>query len=225
MTYLILTHDAYRITSLVTLTLGSFYIANQIYERWLRKLAVNLIDANLLIKLLIVFLGCTVVSWDSLLSLNVTTELLGAGSGIVLGYICLALESYLLSIFQNMGNLALRSQNKNAASLKTILTSKPSYFSIIAVGSLEEIIYRGFLTALCLSLLSFNASIMALFGVTLLFALSHINFGVIHVLSKFILGVVCLLSFLITKTILAPVFIHSTFNALVINKYRKVTYG
>jgi len=222
MTYLILTHDIYRITSLVTLTLGSFYISNQIYERWLPKLTINLVNVNLLIKLLIVILGCSIVSWRSLLAVNLTTECMGVGIGVGLGFLNLHLETFLLSLFQKHEKPILRSQSRNATSLNTILTSKPSYFSIMAVGALEEVLYRGILTALCIALLGYYDCMMALCGITLLFALSHINFGSIHVLTKFILGLVCLLSFLITKTILTPIFIHCTFNALVIKKYRKV---
>lgn len=222
MTYLILTHDAYRITSLITLSLGSFYIANQIYQHCIGKISVNLVDVNLLIKFLIVILGCTVVSWNSLFSGNITTEFLGMAIGICLGYVCLSLETYLLSVFQKRGKPVQRSQSRNSASLNSILTSKPTYFSIVTVGALEEVIYRGILTALCLALLNYNASLICLFFITLLFALSHINFGSIHVLTKFILGSVCLLSFFITQTIVTPIFVHVMFNTLVVMKYRQV---
>jgi membrane protease YdiL (CAAX protease family) len=233
MTFLILTHNYYAITSLVTLTLGSFFIANHIYERWLGEFNFQLVDANLVTKFFIVVLGSTIVSWKSLLNASLEIQFISGCIGVVIGYACLALEAYLISLLcdpwsssssPNRSNTKATNNIFNKIKKKPITTYQPSYFSIILVGSLEEIIYRGFLTALCIALLSPGESICALVLITIIFALNHLNLGNIHILTKFILGMTCLLSFLISKTLITPIFIHATFNALVINKYRKLAY-
>ncbi len=219
---------------MVTLTLGSFFISNHLYERGRNKFNLQLIDVNLITKFLIVLLGCSVVSWRSLIDATPEMQLVGAAIGMLIGYVCIKLESSIILLLRNSLLASPTISNMSAISIKNILGNtkkefiktpyQPSYFPIIMVGVLEEILYRGFLTALCISLLSPSASISILIVVTFIFALNHLNLGNVHILTKFILGIFCLLSFLITKTIVTPIFIHATFNALVINKYRKLAY-
>jgi membrane protease YdiL (CAAX protease family) len=73
-------------------------------------------------------------------------------------------------------------------------------------------------------LLSPELATVSLLLITFIFALNHLNLGAIHVLAKAILGVICLLTFIFTQTIIMPLFIHATFNALVIHKYKKLGY-
>lgn len=214
MTSLTLIPNDYAITSLITLILGSFFIANHVYDRWLRQFNFKLIDVNLLTKFSITLFGSTIVSWKPLFSASLEIQLAGALIGILMGYICLTIESNLIAMLQKTPPHSAPARAKEPS----------SYFSIIAVGSLEEILYRGFLTVLCLNQLSPGASGLALIGFTFIFALSHLNLGNIHVLTKLILGTVCLISFLITKTLITPIFIHASFNAFVINRYRKLAY-
>lgn len=88
----------------------------------------------------------------------------------------------------------------------------------------EELLFRGFLTILCLSLSDFNLSVFCLFMVNSLFALSHINLGYLHIITKFILGVICLVSFLLLDNILISMCIHAAFNLLAVKKLRELQY-
>jgi hypothetical protein len=233
MTLPILTHDAYAITSLITLTLGGFFIANNIYEKWLTKFNLQLIQVNFIINFLIVIFGSFIVSWRSLLNSPLEVQLIGAFSGILIGYICLTIESFLISLSpkanSSVTNFAnIKPINNILKNKKNIITQKPykySYISTIGVGCMEEILYRGFLTVMCISLLSPGLSALALICITIIFALNHLSLGNIHFVTKGILGATCLLSFLMTKTIITPIFIHATFNALVVNKYQRLAYA
>jgi membrane protease YdiL (CAAX protease family) len=233
MTPHILTHNYYAITSLVVLTIGSFYICNQVYTRWLSQLNVSLMDTNGLIKGLVVAFGFTIVSWRSLLDANFETQSLSIIIGVVIGLIVAMIEMYILRHARTIAFSKILQNSTSSNSIKDILSRTQSiklkqefasYHSTAIVGACEEILYRGFMTILCMNLLNTYASIFCLLLLTIFFALSHLSLGSVHVLSKFILGSICLLAFLYTKTIITPILIHVTFNTIAVNKFRRLAY-
>lgn len=233
MTSHILTHNYYAITSLVMLTIGSFYICNQVHHRWLSQFKISLMDTNALIKLFIALLGFSIVSWRPLLEANYQIQLICLFIGIGIGFFFVDIETYILRHTPNKNFVKSPLSNTSQSLIKSILSRAkpakinhdlPSYHSTMITGACEEILYRGFMTVLCMNFLNIYSSIFCLLLFTLFFALSHLSLGSAHVLSKFILGLICLLSYLYTKTIVTPIMIHMTFNIIAINKFWKMAY-
>lgn len=83
---------------------------------------------------------------------------------------------------------------------------------LIAVAALEELVFRGFYTRLCLGLPNLAAAALGLVAVTLFFATLHIRFGWIQVLAKAPLGVLALGVTLASGNIIPAIVLHATFN-------------
>jgi Type II CAAX prenyl endopeptidase Rce1-like len=86
------------------------------------------------------------------------------------------------------------------------------FWSIAIASVLEELIYRGFLVQVCFLLPNRFLIAVALAGTLIVFALSHIQFGWSHVLAKFPLGALALISVLYFGTVLPAVAAHVVFN-------------
>lgn len=93
---------------------------------------------------------------------------------------------------------------------------------LVALAALEEVVYRGVLYRLALRPDRLALRVLALAGVTVLFALVHVFYGWTQVLAKTPLGVVALLGTVCTGTIVAAVVAHVTFNAAVWRRYGAV---
>jgi membrane protease YdiL (CAAX protease family) len=169
-------------------------------------------DTNAIIKFLIVLLGFSIVPWHSLINVSYQAEMLDALVGIMIGFCFAVFESYLI----NYINL-----NKKIKRNYELI----SYESVVMVGACEEILFRGVITVLCVTLLNPVACVISLFVSTIIFSLNHVSLGSEHVFSKFALGLICLFAFFYTKTIITPICIHATFNMMAMNKIRNVVYG
>src|SRR5207244_772413 len=66
--------------------------------------------------------------------------------------------------------------------------------TVVLAATLEELVYRGFLVSACWLLPVVTLQIAALVGLVLMFALSHVWFGWVHVLAKLPLGALTMLS-------------------------------
>lgn len=238
---LILTHNnmVYAVASLTSLTLGSFYVCSHVYERWLKKINYTLMDVNALVKGLIVLLGFSIVSPSHLFNGNPLIHFISLLLGCLIGYLFLRLETFAVKIFpyQQKFNISAKS-NQNTSKVynirntlnKKINTVLPknnsySYFATGIVGVFEELLFRGFLTVLCFSLSNFNLCVICLILVNCVFALSHINLGYLHIATKFILGFMCLISFLLVGSIFVSIAIHASFNLMAVKKLRELQYA
>jgi hypothetical protein len=96
----------------------------------------------------------------------------------------------------------------------------PELLPWLAIAVLEELLYRGILTDLALSLPGWPLTAAALLGVALVFALSHINFGLEHVAAKAPLGVLAALSVLLLGTVWPAVVGHVLFNGGIWRSWR-----
>jgi len=209
---LILTHNTmvYAVASLVTLTLGSFFVCSHVHEKWLKQFNYSLMDVNALIKGFIACLGFVVISPSNLFKGDLFMELISLFTGCITGYLFLRFELLTIKMlpYQQRFNSEAESGVKTptANNIRNILKPKTeknriaknqySYLATGIAGGAEELLFRGFLTLLCLSLPDFSLSIICLFLVNVVFALSHINLGYIHIITKFVLGLICLFSFL-----------------------------
>lgn len=238
---LILTHSntmVYAITSLINLTLGSFFVCSHVYEKWLKQFNYTLMDVNALIKGLIVLLGFLIIPPSNLFKGDIFLQSISVILGCIIGYIFFKFEILAIKIFPYQKRLNLGDESRvkttTANNIRNALKSKVeiiipkknvySYWTTAVVGMAEELLFRGFLTILCLNLSDFNLSIICLFLVNSIFALSHINLGYLHIATKFILGSICLLSFLLLENIVISMVIHATFNLLVVKKLRELQY-
>ena len=111
-----------------------------------------------------------------------------------------------------------------------VITSNPSLLIkeiMIAalVGASEEILYRGMLTNIALDIPNHFISLFSLFIINLFFGLSHISQCSMHVLTKFTLGSTCLLIYLYTGTVVAPIVLHASFNIIAVYYNWRVSHG
>lgn len=218
---LILTHNPYAIASFILLTTGSFYICHIIHDRWLSRLNFSLLDANVLIKTIMVIFGFNLIPSQILIHGSFTVNMIYFVIGAHIGLYFIKIESYLIKL-----QSAKLNTNKKILPLndEAISIANLSYFSSGLIAICEEILYRGLLTILFFSLFDTNILLFCMFISTVFFALSHLSLGWAHVLSKSLLGLICLLSFISTKTVITPIAIHAVFNVTAIHKIRKLIY-
>lgn len=218
---------------IINLTLGSFFISSHIYDRWLSKSAVSLMDTNALVKLFIVAIGFFTIPLKSLVTGTLSSQIQYLIIGMLLGYVYFNFEMWFIKILPEKYKRLPRENNSiksNKLNIKNLLNSSNrsfkkknefSFASIFFIAISEEVIYRGFLTTFCTESSIQWLNIVYLVLVTVFFALSHINIGFVHVITKFILGWTCLIAYLLSGTILAPIAIHSTFNLLAVKKLKE----
>ncbi|MFC3909016.1 CPBP family intramembrane glutamic endopeptidase [Legionella dresdenensis] len=223
----------YPEASIVNLTLGSFFISSHIYDRWLSKSALSLMDTNALVKLFIVAIGFFTIPLKSLVSGTLSLQIQYLIIGVFLGYVYFNFEIWFIKILPGKYKLLPRENNSikiNKLNIKNLLNSSTRSFkkknefsltSIFFIAVSEEIIYRGFLTTFCMEFPLNWLNIVYLVLVNLIFALSHINIGFVHVITKFILGWTCLIAYLLSGTVLTPIAIHSVFNLLAVKKLKE----
>lgn len=89
-----------------------------------------------------------------------------------------------------------------------------------SVGVLEELVFRGVLLQLCLGFASWTAIGIALTAMVLMFALSHVWYGVEHVIAKLPLSVVTTVLVLAMGTVWPAVVTHVIFNVEILRKRR-----
>jgi membrane protease YdiL (CAAX protease family) len=234
MTPHILTHNAYIITSLLNLTIGHIYISSHLYNRWLKNYGITLIDTNIINKLLLVFYGFFIISWQDLFSKSINHMAFIIPTALIIGLILPKIEIGILRFFTsykyNITNSTstlfdIKQSHDNFYIDYNSKLFYSSYTAIALAACLEEILYRGFLTLVCLYFIPSPYIQFSLMTITLLFSLNHLSLGILHVFSKFTLGLVCLAAFLFTKSIISSILIHLTFNLIAIHQIKKLTYA
>lgn len=222
----------YAWVSLTNMTLGSFFIASHIYQNWLRRVNLSLLDANAVIKGIFVIFGFTLFHPETIFTADIRFELVYLLCGCIIGLGYYKFEAWALKKLPNYfvptaNNTPGKTNNiKNIlskkASVGTSKSNQESYLSGGVVAAFEEILFRAFLTIICLGMPNLFVSISCLMLVSIIFALSHINLGYQHVLTKLVLGCTCLFSFLLSGDITASIGTHLTFNMLAIKKIRNL---
>lgn len=224
--------SSYALVSLTNLTLGSFFIASHIYQNWLRKKNLSLLDANALIKGIFVIFGFTLINPETIFPTTFGFELVYLFCGCIIGIGYYKFESWALRILPQFAFSPVDSSPRKTNNIRNVLSKKSrpvsnkpnqqSYLSGGIVAAFEEILFRGFVTVICLGLPNMILSTAGLILVSIIFALSHINLGYQHVITKLILGGICLFSFLLTGDITTSIAVHLTFNILAIHKIRSL---
>ena len=93
-------------------------------------------------------------------------------------------------------------------------------FSVACVAVLEEILFRGMLVYVCLVPNSLLLNFLGLSAVSAIFCMSHISFGLRHVIAKIPMAILTLVCVLTTQNVLAPVVLHVIFNLRVVREAR-----
>jgi len=83
---------------------------------------------------------------------------------------------------------------------------------LLAVAALEEILFRGVLLDLALSLPAPGLAVAAIAGLTLAFALTHVTFGWVAVLAKLPLSALATAAALATGTVAGAIAAHAVVN-------------
>lgn len=96
---------------------------------------------------------------------------------------------------------------------------------LVAVATLEEMIYRGWLLEVCRLLPSGALSGVAVVATVLAFSLLHLPFGWPHVVGKTPLGVLALIGVLLTGSVVAAIVAHICFNVQVWHEQRTSRLG
>jgi CAAX prenyl protease-like protein len=87
--------------------------------------------------------------------------------------------------------------------------------TVIAVGCLEEVVYRGALNGVCMLVAAAPLRVAALAGATVVFAVSHVWFGWSHVLGKLPFSAAATASVVALDSLLTAVVAHVVLNAAV----------
>lgn len=217
----------YAIASLINLTLGSFFVASHIYQNWLKKINITLLDTNNLVKGIIILLGCTIIHLEKLFYGNFILQPTYFLLGCLVGILYFKFEVWAIKVLPQASAFKFDQIQRKSNNIKNLLNKKTipiikrpseSYLSAGIVGLFEEILFRGFIPLICIGLFDFPRALIFIGLSNIIFALSHINLGYQHVLTKFILGSICLIFFLLTGNILISAGIHFVFNILAIKK-------
>jgi membrane protease YdiL (CAAX protease family) len=105
-------------------------------------------------------------------------------------------------------------KNTSWSARRSDRSAKPlsSVWVLVAIGVLEEIIFRGFLVEACFMIPSRAWMVLALIGSVLVFALAHVQFGWAQVFAKLPLGALTIASVLALGTVIPAILIHAIFN-------------
>lgn len=90
----------------------------------------------------------------------------------------------------------------------------PPLSMLVMVGVLEEIVFRGLLVGVAVQQDRVAASLLIALSIVL-FCFAHVHYGLSEALAKLPLAVVCAGLTLATQSVVAAVFTHAIFNALV----------
>lgn len=137
-------------------------------------------------------------------------------------------------VIENKTKGLMHCVSRNSAKLKHTqehyahLDSKIKNYSVIditLVAIFEEIIYRGFLWKISgMFENSWLFSLSCLISI-FLFGISHITFGKGQFISKFFLGLICMISVLIVHSVLPAIIIHVVFNLFAYCSAKVESYG
>lgn len=93
------------------------------------------------------------------------------------------------------------------------------------IGGLEELVYRGVLLSLILTIPGFAFRLSAVIALITLFALSHSVFGWVHVLAKLLLSALTTLVAIVASSVVPAILAHVVFNVMVARQVRLTTAG
>lgn len=85
-------------------------------------------------------------------------------------------------------------------------------FLLVVIAVFEELIFRGFLVSACFLLTNNFWIAIAVIGLVVFFALSHIFFGWLQAIAKLPLSILTTISVLASGSVLPAIFAHITFN-------------
>lgn len=204
----------------VLLALGAFSVAHQLQRLGKRRAGFFRIHLGVLIFAAV--WGLVFLSSGLLRPPSVSAAAASLPVGLAVGYAALRIDRAVLWRLRTrsrwrsraaalpdaprLPGIAARSSNANSTD------APPELLPWIGIAILEEVLYRGILTDLALSLPGWPLAAAALLAVALVFALSHINFGLEHVAAKAPLGVLAALSVLMLGTVWPAVIGHVLFN-------------
>ncbi|MBB5342005.1 CPBP family intramembrane glutamic endopeptidase [Tunturiibacter gelidoferens] len=199
----ILTHDQviYATAILVLLTIGSASLAQKVDDIFGVHRRLSIVSVHLAILALLALVAICSHRISGILPHSGRNFILLCIAGIMLGSVAVRADRFVLQITLGTGNfLAPRSLSWSALLMSA------------TVAFLEELMFRGYLVQLCLSIPFLLLSGMALLFSALLFAITHIYYGYEQVLAKLPLSILALLSVLTTHTLLAAIVAHVVFN-------------
>jgi membrane protease YdiL (CAAX protease family) len=89
---------------------------------------------------------------------------------------------------------------------------------VIAIGVLEEILFRGVINEIAISIKN-NFKIILILAGTISFGVSHLFSGWLQFIFKTILSCFMTLFFILSGTVLVPVLAHAVFNFCIAKRY------
>ncbi len=226
---------------LLTCSLGCSNIASHLHSRWFPQRDVNVVLIHWLVKAVIVLWGLLFIPIFTLFNASALQHLLSIAPALLLGKMGIKIE-YIIRRwymrrqvsktmsqkryihYKNMSNKTMGlavSIQKNKVNLKNVhehharLDSQIKQYTlrdIILVAIGEEFIFRGFLWQLSLLWHEKVWVIISLILTVVLFGAAHLTLGKGQFLSKTILGIFCLLSVIVSHSILPAIIIHVIFN-------------
>jgi membrane protease YdiL (CAAX protease family) len=234
----ILEADSFGLVILVVYSLCSFSLASTLHSRWLAKRNVDFFLVYTAVLVLTVAWGCALLGFGWMAGGTPLWWALGLPLGGGLGLLAERLDRAIVRRFARR-NLAgsgrparLDSQARTRVVTQVTPLTRPSrrgvrsvqshhlavenlrpvLWSMVTIAILEELVFRGVLVQLCFLVGDAYLRGALLLLTTVVFALSHIQFGWPHVWGKAPLGLFALLATLLTGSILPAILAHLLFN-------------
>lgn len=231
----------YVMAILVTWCLGSSSIASHFYSRWFANSNIQALFIQCVVKALICVAASFIIPVSTLFDAPVWVFVASVPVGLMGGKLAVDIELLINRYTQRRKTFSRVSANSiyfsyNGAKGKivslapTLARSKTNLkklhehgaanekiirnynlVTLLVIAILEEIIFRGVLLQCCL-LLPVSIAGGAMVMTVICFGASHAGFGIYQMISKTLLGALCLMAALTCHTVLPAIIIHCYLN-------------
>lgn len=227
---LTLTPDAhaYAVALAVTYSLSCAWLAGLAVTRWPRARAAGFLPVYAAMLGAVATLSVWALDPQPVTGASLAQVVLGVPVGLAAGAAAVAAEVRVVRAVgsrSRAGRRARRASTPRSAvavygegeddprrPARRLDRTRPAVALLLAVAALEEILFRGLLLHLALSLPGVAVAAVTVVGVVLAFALTHIAFGWTEVLAKLPLSALATVAVLATGSVTAAVVAHAVIN-------------
>jgi membrane protease YdiL (CAAX protease family) len=202
---------------LILASLSSFALSEQLCQHFSILSFKYIIEVNAIVKFFIALFGFTIIPVHAVFCWNISNILLSLSLGVAAGCFIFSVEKWFVS--KKFVFVEEKALEKNKVTFTPPFHKKSpnrckssSVLVLILVALFEEIIFRGFIIAVALSLVEYYQSIALIILSIIVFSFSHRSEGnrniILKGFSAILLSVMTLLLHSITAAILAHIILN-----------------
>jgi len=228
MSDLILTPDLqrYLLAAAVVLGVGGSTVATRLHQRWMAIHGVSFTAVYGVTLIVAIVCGTLALGTVPLLLPSVVRLPIDLALGLVIGGGAFAIDRAINRRWQRRDLRRLSSQPVIPRNEQRVwrATSAPAHVSatepasrrdLVVIAVLEEVVFRGVLIRIALSVTSTAVIGMLLLAITVVFALEHLHFGWSHVAGKLPFSAAVTVAAAVLGSTVIPIAAHLTLNLLV----------